>query len=389
MTLERKPTLAVSPQATELSPGESPPTSAKSARTSAPRQQRRIPSLDGLRAVSILLVIGWHLSSSGSASWLQPLWRIDSGNLGVRVFFVISGYLITSLLLAEHARTGTINLRRFYLRRAFRIMPAFYVFLAIIAVAAHGLVEASPASILRAATYTADYTQTQWAVGHTWSLAVEEQFYLLWPGLIVFLGLRRSFVGAALVLLLSPTVRAIAIGGHWPTNPRYAFEGVADALATGCLLAYARPWLWDRAPYRRMLSSRAMTAWPAVVAVIAMLNVRSAVFGAVAGISLLNIAIAVLIDWCLRFPNSLVGRVLNARPIAFVGVLSYSLYLWQQPFLRPGHTLPLPWSLLCIAALALLSYYAVEQPFLRLRARIEATRRAPASTEASASSSVR
>src|SRR6266404_6739780 len=101
----------------------------------SPSEAHRIPGLDGIRAVSILLVIGWHLSSSGSAPWLAPLWRIDAGNLGVRVFFVISGYLITSLLLVEHARTGTIDLRRFYLRRAFRIMPAFYAFLIVIGVA--------------------------------------------------------------------------------------------------------------------------------------------------------------------------------------------------------------------------------------------------------------
>lgn len=341
----------------------------------ASRESRRIPSLDGIRAVSILLVIAWHLRSSGTAPWLDPLWRIDSGNLGVRVFFVISGYLITSVLLAEYGRTGTIDLRRFYLRRAFRIMPVFYVFLGVIALAASlGVVDASPSSIIRAATYTADYARTEWTVGHTWSLAVEEQFYLLWPGLIVLLGLRRSFKGAAFMLLLSPSIRILSILGHWRNNPRYAFEGVADALATGCLLAYARPWLWDRAPYRRMLESRAMTLWPVFIVAIAAANVRWEYIGAIAGISLLNIAIAVLIDWCLRFPDTWIGRILNARPIAFLGVLSYSIYLWQQPLLSEGRTLRFPLSILCIGALAFTSYKVVEQPFLRLRARLEPAR---------------
>ena len=190
----------------------------------------------------------------------------------------------------------------------------------------------------------------------------------------MLLGLRRSFIGAALVLLLSPSVRALAHLGYWPNNPRYAFEGVADALATGCLLAYARPWLWDHAPYRRMLLRREMALWPVVIAAIAAVNVRWELFGAIAGISLLNIAVAILLDWCLRFPDSWLGRMLNARPIAFVGVLSYSIYLWQQPLLRENHALPFPLSILCIGALALITYHGVERPFLRLRERLEAAR---------------
>jgi len=368
--------MRIAPQVPALAP-ETTAASTPGPPIRAPSELRLIPSLDGIRAASILLVIGWHLSSSGSAPWLEQLWRIDSGNLGVRVFFVISGYLITSLLLTEHARTGTIDLRRFYLRRAFRIMPVFYVFLIAMAVAAaFGIVEAPRSSLIRAGTYTGNYASgIGWTVGHTWSLAVEEQFYLLWPGLIVLLGLRRSFKGAALMLLLSPIFRTVAIlSGQWLDNPRYAFECVADALATGCLLAYVRPRLWDRAMYRRVLESRVMELWPVVIAALAVASVRWERFGAIAGISLINIAIAVWIDWCLRFPNSWVGRILNARPIAFIGVLSYSIYLWQQPFLRQGHTWRFPLSILCIGAVALTSYYVVERPMLRLRARLEGTR---------------
>lgn len=375
MPVENDPAVRIAPPEPEPIPGHTAVMDPGSP-TSPELKSRRIPGLDGLRAVSILLVIGWHLRSSGSAPWLDPLWRFDTGNLGVRVFFVISGYLITSILLAEHARTGTIDLRRFYLRRAFRIMPVFYVFLGVIAIAASvGLVEASRATILRAATYTADYLPTQWAVGHTWSLAVEEQFYLLWPGLIVMLGLRRSFAGAALMLLLSPCVRAIAMFAHWPNDTRYAFEAVADALATGCLLAYWRPGIWNHRSYRRLIESRAMALWPVVIAILAAANVRWERFGAIAGISLLNLALAVLIDWCLRAPHSWLGRILNARPVAFLGVLSYSIYLWQQPFLQTGHALRFPLSILCIGAVALLSYYLIERPFLRLRSRVEPARR--------------
>ncbi len=340
---------------------------------------RRVPGLDGLRALSILLVVAWHLASSGGAPWLAQLWRVDAGNLGVRIFFVISGFLITSLLLAEHGRSGTISLRRFYFRRAMRIMPAFYFFLAVIAIAAaRGIVPLWHPGLIHAATYTANYLGTGWTLGHTWSLAVEEQFYLLWPWLIVLLGVRRSFACAALMLLMSPIFRGVALlSAHWPDNPRYSFECVADALATGCLLAYGRQWLWDRLRYRRMLHGRFMELWGGLILAFAAASARWPTFGALVGITLLNVAIAIWIDWCLRFPDSVTGRIVNARPIAFVGVLSYSIYLWQQPFLREGHALPFPLSIVSIGALAVASYFFVERPALRLRSRIEQSNSRP------------
>jgi peptidoglycan/LPS O-acetylase OafA/YrhL len=129
-----------------------------------------------------------------------------------------------------------------------------------------------------------------------------------------------------------------------------------------------------------MLERRAMELWPVVILAVAVANARWEHFGAIAGITLLNIAIAVWIDWCLRYPESHVGRVLNARPVAFVGVLSYSIYLWQQPFLRPGHTLRFPLSILCIGALALVSFFLIERPMLRLRARIAGGRKSQSET---------
>jgi peptidoglycan/LPS O-acetylase OafA/YrhL len=130
----------------------------------------------------------------------------------------------------------------------------------------------------------------------------------------------------------------------------------------------------DRAAYRRVLENRAMAVWPLGIAVLAAASVRWKYFGAIAGISLINIAAAVWIDWCLRFPSSWVGRILSARPVVFVGVLSYSIYLWQQPFPREFRTFRFPLSIMCIGAVAIASYYVIERPMLRLRARLQETR---------------
>ena len=332
----------------------------------------RLPSLDGLRAVSIGLVILSHLP--GKDSFVPWLWHLGAGNLGVRVFFVISGFLITTLLLAEYEKSGRISLKHFYFRRTFRIMPAAYVFLLAMWLASRlGLHELSLASVLRAATYTSNYLTGEWPVGHTWSLSVEEQFYLLWPGLLVLVGLRGGFRGAMLMLLISPLCRTAAtLLGYWPGPPRYTLECVADALAIGCLLARHRDAFWQWRPYRALMESPAALLLPVAVVASSVFTVHAppAVAGAV-GYSLLNLAIVLTIDWCLRVPTSLVGRVLNLAPVAFVGTLSYSLYLWQQPFLNEKVTLSLPLRLAGLCVFALASYYAVERPFLTLRSRIE------------------
>src|SRR5580698_6185027 len=142
----------------------------------------RMPSLDGLRAVAVLLVIVFHLELSKTFTPVRYLWRFDIGYTGVKIFFVLSGFLITTLLLREHARHGKIDWGDFYLRRIFRIFPAYYTYLALAGVAvAAGWATASRGDFLWAAIFLSDYHKAEWALLHTWSLAVEEQFYLLWP----------------------------------------------------------------------------------------------------------------------------------------------------------------------------------------------------------------
>lgn len=337
------------------------------------REKAYIPSLDGLRAISIGLVVAWHVAGFTEVFPLDQMWRFDGGNLGVRVFFVISGFLITSLLLGEHGRSGRIDLPRFYFRRTFRLMPALYAFLlAMWAADALGWQNVPASAIAHAATYTGNYLSTAWPVGHTWSLAVEEQFYLIWPGLLALGGLVFGFRGALLVLFVSPVLRAAALGlGHWPDNPRYSFECVADALATGCLLARHRSALWAWTPYRSLLESRLSTVWPLLPFLTMVLAVRFPLAGAAVFLSLTNLSIALGIDWSLRNATAPLGRLLNAPPLIWVGRLSYSIYLWQQPFLAEDRHLPLPAAIAALSACAVASFYLIETPALALRSRIE------------------
>ena len=345
-------------------------------RSGKPASGARIPSLDGLRAISILAVVLGHIAGTAGSPRLY-LGGIDIASLGVRVFFVISGFLITGLLLEEREATGTISLPRFYLRRTLRIFPAYYFFLLMLALAqALGWIELRPRDLLHGLTYTENYSQDHsWYVGHIWSLSVEEQFYLLWPAVMLLAGSLRGLRLAAAFVLLAPVVRV----AEWMLFPSWrehiighSFETVADAIAVGCVLAGSRDRLWQRPGYRRLLTGPWFALVPLALLVVASFD--SARVKHSIGMTLMNLGIALCIDRCVRFPGDLVGKLLNSRPFVFVGVMSYSIYLWQQPFLNRlsgsvTATFPLNVALATVAALG--SYYLIEKPALRARVRIE------------------
>jgi peptidoglycan/LPS O-acetylase OafA/YrhL len=342
----------------------------------------RIPSLDGMRAASIGFVLLSHLSLSAPedlpASSGLHFYLTNAGQLGVRVFFVISGFLITTLLLRELESTGSVSLKSFYMRRAFRIMPVFYAFLLVAFLGSMlGLVSAGAREFLGAATYLANYTRPHWGIGHTWSLAVEEQFYLIWPGLLVFVGTRRAFLTAAAMLLAAPIFRVLSLLGTWPSYWSFAFECVSDALATGCLLAYVRDRLWRFTVYRRLLNSDAILMLPVVIVVCRQIADNNYVWS-IAGIPSLNIAVALCVDRYIRFPHSVPGRILNMRAMVWIGWLSYSLYLWQQLFFDYDHPVRFPFNMLCAFTAAIISYYCIETPILELRKRVFGRPRTPA-----------
>ncbi|HJT86882.1 MAG TPA: acyltransferase [Bryobacteraceae bacterium] len=329
---------------------------------------RGIPGLDGLRALSIAFVLVAHLTGTRGFPYFHPLENF--GEFGVRIFFVISGYLITSLLLKELLRSGGISLPRFYFRRVLRLFPASYFLLAATAVLAAGhVVELKHWDLVFGATYSMNYYDGRgWPLGHLWSLAVEEQFYLIWPLAFALSGPVRSRRGLLTLLAVVPVLRLASL---W-LAPALNFVVWSDALATGCLLALLRDDLFAYPSYKRLLASRWFFLIP-LAAVAAVYTPSTKVYWLVSE-SLMNVAIALCIDWVMRHPAGAVGHVLNAPAVSFAGILSYSLYLWQQMFLdRYSHSsyCAFPLNLILAITLALVSYVLIEAPFLRLRTAIE------------------
>ncbi|MGH9877071.1 MAG: acyltransferase family protein [Nitrososphaerales archaeon] len=205
-------------------------------------QSGRIPCLDGLRAISITLVLILHL---GIPYYVIPsgiFGYISLGHLGVMIFFTISGYLITGLLLRELESDGRINLIRFYFRRTLRIFPPYYflVLVYIIAIQAIGWIQLAPREAVHMLTYTSNYyPERVWEASHFWSLAVEEQFYLLWPATLLLLGKRWGLWAALLLILLCPLLRTgfFHLFPEMLSDIRYRTEMCADSIAVGCLLA--------------------------------------------------------------------------------------------------------------------------------------------------------
>ncbi len=340
----------------------------------------RIRGLDGLRAISIILVLLGHVAGTRFAYSVAFYDRFgDLANLGVRVFFIISGYLITTLLLREVEKTGTVSLPKFYFRRTMRIFPAFYIFLLVMAAAhAFHLIELQKGDLLYGFTYTTNFHyERSWWVGHIWSLSVEEQFYLLWPATILLLGVRRGLRSAALVVLVSPFLR-LAISHFWPAQRvgiGQTFPTIFDTIATGCLLTGYWKEINEQPWFGKLLRSRWFVLIP-IAAVILNMKAGGRIRWALLE-TIINLLIAICIARAVSISGDWTARLLNWPPLAFIGVMSYSLYLWQQPFLNRTSTAwpsSFPVNACLAIAAALLSYYLVERPFLALRERLEKSR---------------
>jgi peptidoglycan/LPS O-acetylase OafA/YrhL len=340
----------------------------------------RIATLDGVRAVAIGLVLCAHTAGTGILS--MGVGAHVLADIGVRSFFVLSGFLITTLLVREQTRCGRIALGGFYLRRSLRIFPAFYGYLAVVLVLRlAGILATSNADLVFAASYTMNFhAERAWSVGHLWSLAVEEQFYLVWPITVIALGVRGALIAALAALAIAPVVRLV-LWYHAPAlHPLtdQAFPCVFDSLATGCALAIARDGLEASPRYRRLLDARWF--WAVPLACMAGLAVTRPWISLGAGMTVANLGIALAVHHCVCHPAGSVGRVLEHPAVVRVGVLSYSLYLWQQLFLDRHSTswiksFPVNLAFACVAAM--LSYRLLETPLLRVSEQLRKRRARP------------
>jgi peptidoglycan/LPS O-acetylase OafA/YrhL len=340
---------------------------------------KRIPSLDGLRAVSILLVVFGHGRGSFPFSVPKPIdVVITYANLGVSIFFVISGFLITSLLLKEQSQRGSISIRDFYIRRAFRIWPALYFFLAVIAcVAIAGVVAVRPMELAAAGLYFWNYYPggSTYFLGHTWSLAIEEQFYLAWPLLlskcrrvrwIAIGGIVASPVIRLATYFLVPTVRA-----HIPIM----FHTRWDMLMYGALAALLHKEPWFENLLRKCFGLRLHIAGAAFIFLISpqLAEVWKGAYLLPVGWTLEGAAITLMLLWAIQKRDALIWRLLNSRPLVHIGVISYSLYLWNVVFLASENKTALgkfPINIVLSFLAAELSYRFVEKPILNLRKRL-------------------
>lgn len=356
-----------------------------------PASMARIPSLDGLRAVSIFLVMALHtLQRIALDHHVSRVWyAIFDGDTGVYIFFVISGYLITRLLLTEHRKRGSISLSGFYLRRAMRILPPLYAYVAVLVILGlAGRLVLEKVDIVSALFFFHNYTLgAMWQLEHFWSLSTEEQFYFIWPFVLILCLRRPGLAGrllaariAMIVILVSPIVRVVSFLLHNPyIHNGYAFHMRADALMFGCVFA-----LLEETPRFERLYQLATKIWwvpPAVILFSDCLGARFQHYWTYPiGFTVCGAAIAFFLLWCIRNPASAVGHLLNHRAIAYIGVLSYSMYLWQTLFLHEGNAqifgpylkfigiFPFNWFAILIAAE--LSRCFVELPSLRLRDRL-------------------
>lgn len=335
---------------------------------------RRIPSLDGLRAISIGLVIFSHLlGTDGFPLGARAFGAAgDVGYLGVRVFFVISGFLITSLLLKERDKTGTVSLLGFYTRRAFRIFPAFYAFILAMAIAdALGALELRGNDLVHALTYTTNYHYVRsWELGHLWSLSIEEQFYLIWPALFLLAGPRHIGKVAVAMIVSAPLFRLAA----WYWMPyrddviMEAYPCVMDAIAAGSLLAVIQPRLAQIRWYQGFLRSPGF--WLLPIGIVLLNTTGRVALDYITDITAMNLGIAIVIDRFSRLTAGPAFELLNTRVMVWIGTLSYSLYLWQEPFLNHNaHTTLTAWPFNVALALicAVASYQLIEKPFFALR----------------------
>lgn len=343
----------------------------------------RILGFDGLRAFAVALLMFSHAGLVEGTAWERSgAARVFNAERGVQIFFVLSGLLITHLMLAEHARSGRVDLSRFYLRRVLRIFPVYYAAIALsFALGAAAIYRVHPVSFGAAIAYVMNFAPWDYmesTFSHFWSLAVEEHFYFIWPVAVVLARGRARAAGlAAAAAILAMTLwqafppafvadlaRSHAVG-RW-TLP------AALPILVGCLAACL---LWQRA--LPPAAARALGIAGLLVFLLPALPAAHALVPEALHSPLSSAAIAAMMAFLIGSPRSLAVKLLELRPLVYLGTISYGIYVWQGIFTgngsyrsQPGWPPePLVGAVLAVAVAAL-SYRYFEEPILRYKDRL-------------------
>lgn len=338
------------------------------------------PALDGLRGLAIIAVLAVHTNHLFGWSVLK------GGNIGVDIFFVLSGFLITSILVSEWNETGTIRLKDFYIRRCLRLFPALLMMIATVHLSSEFLFSPQEAEQTRRASPLALAYVTDFAIAfapniqlgglrHTWSLAMEEQFYLLWPPLLIVLmktGIpKKSLVLITLSLAIVSAFHRVTLWylGSSAVRTYYGFDTRADALLIGCVAGMAVTW--------GLVRGMPSLTTPAIL-LLGFLMVASdyaSPFLHNGGFTLLAVATAVVVVNVVVAEPGKFRRILESATLVWIGRTSYGVYLWHYPIFKSIGNLNAPWPMKLLIglagtfAVASLSFYLLESPLLRLKRR--------------------
>lgn len=359
--------------------------------------KNHVLELTGLRCVAVTMVLvghAQHMIEGGYTGAYAPLKLISDGRLGVLMFFVLSGFLITGILQAEWKATGAIRLVPFYAKRALRIWPAFYTYLVIVSLLSFaGLLDIERKQVILAAFHLWNYAgiagmgaintahaDGAWYLGHFWTLALEEQFYWFWPPVLFYI-LKRDNQRALVALIVGVPLVRIATYFAAPSlrgQLSMMLHTGIDPILVGCYVAMNKDALAKRV---------AALPWGAAIptATVALLvlvvpplqdklgGLWRATYGTTIEAAMVGFVIVVLISQ----KEFWFSRLLRTAPFVYVGTISFSLYLWQQLFTHPhspvAHRFPL--CILEALAAATVSYMLIEAPFLRLKDRYAARNR--------------
>jgi len=344
------------------------------------------PALDGLRGIAVLMVM---LDHAGSYVWQSEL--LSGGGLGVDIFFVLSGFLITAILLEEWSATNRVSLKRFYLRRALRLIPALTaVLLVCTAYALYCVIRsrnlAAGSGILKSVLFTLLYipnlaTVYGWTnnnlLGHTWSLGIEEQFYFVWPILLIFLlklrlNLRRIVLIVTVGVILVVLNRIILLRAGVSTEILYLRPDTrADSLLVGCVAAI----LWHIGAIGRIRWSGYF--WPGVGTIAILTVLRPLLLYALPLVLYAVLAVSTAVVILGLIVRGRASKLCNFPPLVYTGRISYGLYLWHLPVYSLAVPLLFRWGVppvivvvmlfTLVFLISMLSFRFIEQPFLRLK----------------------